>query len=133
MLLDHLSDTGRRDSAVREYNRWARAYVAPAVTSSITVRAGLGAFEGNATTAARRAPPGKKKDTMKNTSETIGQAWMRELSLVPVGEKNAGAFDEARKAVLDRNPNLGMDGKALYFAAQGWMAAQQSLPADAKG
>ena len=24
MLIDHLSDTGRKDSAIRDYNRWAK-------------------------------------------------------------------------------------------------------------
>lgn len=66
---------------------------------------------------------------MKKSSETIGQAWTRELSLIPVDNTNAAGFEQAQKAVLARNPMLGMDSKALYFAAQGWMAAQQSIVA----
>jgi len=64
---------------------------------------------------------------MKKLNETVGQAWMRELSLVAVDKTNAAGFDQARKAVLALNPTLGLDGKALYFAAQGWMAARQSV------
>lgn len=63
---------------------------------------------------------------MKKSNETVGQAWMRELSLVAVDQKNVATFEQAQQAVLSRNPALGMDSKALYFAAQGWMAAQQS-------
>lgn len=44
MLVDHLSDTGRRDSAVRDYNRWAREYAAPVSATSITVQGGYFAF-----------------------------------------------------------------------------------------
>jgi hypothetical protein len=125
MLLDHLSDTGRRDSAVRDYNRWARAYVAPTAASSITVRSGFGAFDGGAKPDSRPAPISKtKNDAMKKTNETIGQAWMRELSLITIDKTNTGAFEDAQKAVLALNPALGMDSKALYFAAQGWMVAQ---------
>jgi len=62
---------------------------------------------------------------MKKSNETVGQAWIRELSLVAADKANAADFEQARKAVLARNPTLGLDGKALYFAAQGWMAAQQ--------
>jgi len=62
---------------------------------------------------------------MKEASETIGQAWMRELSLVAVDDANAASFERARQAVLALNPKLGMDSKALYFATQGWMASQQ--------
>jgi hypothetical protein len=62
---------------------------------------------------------------MKRSNETVGQAWMRELSLVAVDKTNVATFELAQKAVLALNPTLGMDGKALYFAAQGWMAAQQ--------
>lgn len=63
---------------------------------------------------------------MKKSNETIGQAWMRELSLVAIDKGNAERFEQAQQAVLALNPTLGMDGKALYFAAQGWLAAQQS-------
>lgn len=55
MLIDHLSDTGRRDSAVRDYNRWARAYGAPTAAPSITVCAGYGAYDGGAALAASRS------------------------------------------------------------------------------
>lgn len=50
MLVDHLSDTGRKDSAIRDYNRWARDYVTPvATTNSITVQSGYTAFRGGLT------------------------------------------------------------------------------------
>ena len=62
---------------------------------------------------------------MKKSNETFGQAWMRELSLVVVDKTSAAAFERPRDAVLALNPMLGADGKALYFAAQGWLAAQQ--------
>lgn len=68
---------------------------------------------------------------MKKSSETIGQAWMRELSLVSVDGANAAAFHDACKAVLAINPMLGMDAKALHFTAQGWLAAQQHVTAAA--
>jgi hypothetical protein len=46
MLIDHLGDAGRRDNAIRDYNRWAREYVAPVVGKhSITVRSGYGAYD----------------------------------------------------------------------------------------
>lgn len=53
--------------------------------------------------------------------------------LVAVDQKNVATFEQAQQAVLSRNPALGMDSKALYFAAQGWMAAQQSAAVGAKG
>lgn len=62
---------------------------------------------------------------MKNSNETVGQAWMRELSLVAIDKRNLADFERAREAVLALNPMLGADAKALYFAAQGWLAAQQ--------
>jgi hypothetical protein len=43
-LVDHLSDTGRHDNAVRDYNRWARDYSAPGGATSITVQGGYFAF-----------------------------------------------------------------------------------------
>jgi len=52
MLVDHLSGTGRHDSAVRDYNRWARSYTAPTVSHSVTVRAGHGGYDGGAAHAA---------------------------------------------------------------------------------
>jgi len=48
LLVDHLSDTGRRDSAVRDYNRWARAYHIPVPATSIIVNAGYGGYRGGA-------------------------------------------------------------------------------------
>lgn len=68
---------------------------------------------------------------MTKSNETIGQAWMRELSLVVLDKTTAEAFERARAAVLAFNPMLGADGKALYFAAQGWLAAQQRAVAGA--
>lgn len=52
MLVDHLGDTGRRDSAVRDYNRWAREYAEPVRSSSITVQGGYYGFGSKSTTAA---------------------------------------------------------------------------------
>lgn len=50
MLVDHLSDTGRKDSAIRDYNRWARDYVTPVATKNpITVQSGYMAFRGGVT------------------------------------------------------------------------------------
>lgn len=68
---------------------------------------------------------------MKKSNETIGQAWMRELSLMAIDESNFVTFEQAQKAVLAINPKLALDGKALHFAVQGWMAAQQSVAAGA--
>lgn len=62
---------------------------------------------------------------MKKSTETVGQAWMRDLSLVVIDKTSLAAFERAREAVLSLNPMLAADGKALYFAAQGWLAAQQ--------
>jgi hypothetical protein len=64
---------------------------------------------------------------VKNSNETIGQAWVRELSLVSIDGEHAPAYEEACKAVLALNPSLGMDSKALHFTVQGWLAAQQQL------
>jgi hypothetical protein len=66
---------------------------------------------------------------MKKSSETVGQAWIRALSLVAIDKDNAVAFDDAMRAVPAVNPMLGMDGKALHFAAQGWLVATQSSSA----
>lgn len=40
VLVDHLSGTGRRDSAVRDFNRWARDYRPPSGSTSISVQGG---------------------------------------------------------------------------------------------
>jgi hypothetical protein len=56
---------------------------------------------------------------------------MRELSLVAIDDANVAAFERARTAVLSLNPTPGMDGKALYFAAQGRMAAQWPIATSA--
>lgn len=66
-----------------------------------------------------------EEDMMKKSDETVGQAWIRELSLFAIDKTNATAYDAARQAVLAINPLLGMDGKALHFAAQGWLVAKQ--------
>jgi hypothetical protein len=70
----------------------------------------------------------KEHEAMKKSSETVGQAWIRELSLFALDDASVAAFEKARGAVLTINPALGLDSKALYFAAQGWMAAQQHIP-----
>ncbi len=62
---------------------------------------------------------------MMKSNETIGQMWMRELSLVSIEGDNAPAFHEACRAVLVINPTLAIDGKALHFTAQGWLAFQE--------
>lgn len=68
---------------------------------------------------------------MKKSSITVGQAWIRELSLVAIDKTNVVAYDAAQQAVLAINPMLGMDSKALHFATQGWLAAQQQSTAAA--
>lgn len=55
-LVGHLSDTGRRDSAVRNYNRWAREYHVPVPASSIVVNAGYGGYRGGAEYAVAQVP-----------------------------------------------------------------------------
>lgn len=40
LLVDHLSGTGRRDSAVRDFNRWARDYRPPSGSTAIAVQGG---------------------------------------------------------------------------------------------
>lgn len=66
---------------------------------------------------------------MNKSNETVGQTWMRELSLIAIDKANAAAFDDAKRAVLAVNPMLSMDGKALHFAAQGWLVAMQQAVA----
>lgn len=64
---------------------------------------------------------------MKKSSETVGQTWIRGLSLVAIDTTNVTAYKAAQEALLALNPMLGMDSKALHFAAQGWLAAQHHV------
>jgi hypothetical protein len=61
---------------------------------------------------------------MKKSLETVGQAWIRELSLVDTEAVSAAAVQEAQLAILAVIPTLGMDRKALHFAVQGYLVAK---------
>lgn len=62
---------------------------------------------------------------MKRLGETVGQSWIHQLSLVAIDKTNVAEYQAAQHALLAINPLLGMDGKALHFAVQGWLAAQR--------
>jgi hypothetical protein len=68
---------------------------------------------------------------MKRTNETVGQAWRRELSIVDIEDAGFAAYEAACKCILLLQPMLAMDSKALYFAAQGWLAAKNEATDDA--
>ena len=58
-------------------------------------------------------------------STTVAEVWLSALSLISSDQVGPEEYVAAQTAVLNLQPMLAMDAKALRFATQGWIAGQR--------
>lgn len=124
LLIDHLSDTGRYDSAVRDYNRWAREYAPPVGATSVTVRAGYDGYGLSAATLATPVRPAPVVVAAPQRLRTISTRQLR-VSMV-IAEVGAAIHELAAHEGAIFRLGLSLKHQAGIFEMTG-VAQQQGL------